>query len=208
MTDIAAPAATTDTPRPPGPARVPYRSPPRCDTSAEIEQAFPHATQVIRRGLWMAYEQAEANAAARALGEHRTGSFNGLCTWRFTQPEHAAAFAEYAFDHQLHRLKAKSTHGATREEVALEWERRAAEREEILAWGRLTGMTRQVVAHYRAERHVGAWSLTAHHAAGRLIEKAHPTVTDPCHYAGVMIEWAEREHRAWFWRCCRGLHQL
>lgn len=214
MTDIAAAntdataAAAAPSRRPPGPARIPYRSPPRFDTSAEVEQAFPHATQVIRRGLWMVYEQAEVNATLNGLGEHRSGCFNGLCTFRFTQPEHAAAFAEYALDKRLHRLKANSTHGATREEVALEWERRAAEREEILAWGRLTGMTRQVVAHYRAERHVGTWSWPAHLAAARLIEKAHPTVTDPCHYAGVMIEWAEREHRSWFWRCCRGLHHL
>ncbi len=140
----------------------------------------------------MTYEQAEVNVMLSGLGEYRGGSFNGICTYRFMQPEPAAAFAEYAFDKQLHRLKAKSTHGATREEVALEWERRAAEREEILAWGRTTGMTRQVVAHYRAERHVGAWTLSAHHAAGRLIEKAHPTIADPVHYAGVMIEWAER----------------
>jgi hypothetical protein len=200
--------ANAASPRPPGPARIPYRTSPRCDTSEEVERAFPHATQVIRRGHWMVYEQAEVNAMLHGLGEHRSGCFNGIGTFRFTQAEHAAAFAEYALDKRLHRLKANSTHGATREEVALEWERRAAEREEILAWGRITGMTRQVVAHYRAERHVGTWSWPAHLAAARLIEKAHPTVTDPCHYAGVMIEWAEREHRSWFWRCCRGLHQL
>lgn len=208
MTDIAVTAAAADTPRAPGPPRIATSWPKRYDTSAEIEQAFPHVAQVIRRGLWMVYEQTEMNVMLSELGPYRSGSFNGIGTFRFTEAEHAAAFAEYAFDKQLHRLKVNSTRGATREEVALEWERRAAEREEILAWGRLTGMTRQVIAHYRAERHVGAWSLSAHHAAGRLIEKAHPTIADPCHYAGVMIEWAEREHRAWFWRCCRGLHQL
>lgn len=206
MSDITATDAAPA--RPPGPARIPTSWPRRFDTSAEVEQAFPHVAQVIRRGLWMVYEQAEVNATLSRLGEHRNGSFNGLSTFRFTQPEHAAAFTEYAFDNRLHRLKANSTHGATREEVALEWERRAAEREEILAWGRTTGMTRQVVAHYRAERHVGAWSHSAHLAAARLIEKVHPTIADPNHYAGVMIEWAEREHRAWFWRCCRGLHHL
>ena len=204
MTDIAA----TDSLRPPGPARIPYRTAPSYNSSAEIERAFPHATQVIRRGHWMVYEQAEANAMLSKLGEYRSGCFNGVCTFRFMQPEPVAAFAEYAFEKRLHRLKPNSTHGATREEVALEWERRAAEREEILAWGRTSGMTRQVVAHYRAERHVGAWSWPAHLAAARLIEKAHPTIADPGHYAGVMIEWAEREHRSWFWRCCRGLHQL
>lgn len=208
MTDIATPTAVADSPRPPGPARIPTVWPKRYDSSAEVEEDFPHVARVIRRGLWMTYEQTEMNVMLSGLGEYRSFSFNGIGTFHFRQPEHAAAFDEYAFEKQLHRLKANNTHGATREEVALEWERRAAEREEILAWGRTTGMTRQVVAHYRAERHVGAWSLSAHHAAGRLIEKTHPTIADPNHYAGVMIEWAEREHRSWFWRCCRGLHHL
>jgi hypothetical protein len=40
-------------------------------------------------------------------------------------------------------------------------------------------------------------------AAAKLIEKLHPAVDDPVNHAGVCIEWAEREHREWFWRCCR-----
>ena len=180
----------------------------RCDTSAELEQAFPHATSIIRRGHWTATEQAELNDWMRQFGDTRCGDFNSVRRYHFTCPQQAAALREHALDLRLHRLRANCTYGATREEMALEWERMAAEREEILAWGRTTGMTRQVVAHYRAERHVGSYSYTAHFAAATLIEKAHPTIADPRNHAGVMIEWAEREHRSWFWRCCRGLHHL
>ncbi|NQW53895.1 MAG: hypothetical protein HQ465_21925 [Rhodospirillales bacterium] len=180
----------------------------RCDTSAELEQAFPHATSIIRRGHWTATEQAELNDWMRQFGDTRCGDFNSVRRYHFTCPQQAAALREHALDLRLHRLRANCTYGATREEMALEWERVAAEREEILAWGRTTGMTRQVVAHYRAERHVGSYSYTAHFAAAKLIEKAHPTIADPRNHAGVMIEWAEREHRSWFWRCCRGLHHL
>ena len=180
----------------------------RCDTSAELEQAFPHATSIIRRGHWTATEQAELNDWMRQFGDTRCGDFNSVRRYHFTCPQQAAALREHALDLRLHRLRANCTYGATREEMALEWERMAAEREEILAWGRTTGMTRQVVAHYRAERHVGSYSYTAHFAAAKLIEQAHPTIADPRNHAGVMIEWAEREHRSWFWRCCRGLHHL
>ena len=180
----------------------------RCDTSAELEQAFPHVTSIIRRGHWTATEQAELNDWMRQFGDTRCGDFNSVRRYHFTCPQQAAALCEHALDLRLHRLRANCTYGATREEMALEWERMAAEREEILAWGRTTGMTRQVVAHYRAERHVGSYSYTAHFAAAKLIEKAHPTIADPRNHAGVMIEWAEREHRSWFWRCCRGLHHL
>jgi len=187
---------------PPPPVRV------RCDSSEELERAFPHVTALIRRGPWTATEQAELNDWMRQFGDTRCTDFNSIRRYYFTCPEQAAKLREHALELRLHRLKAHCTQGATPEEVALEWERMAAEREEILAWGRLTGMTRQVVAHYRAERHVGSYSYTAHFNAAKLIEKAHPTIPDPRNYAGVMIEWAEREHRAWFWRCCRGLHHL
>ncbi len=177
-------------------------------TSTDIERVYPHATQVIQRGHWLAYEQAGVNATLRRLGEHRLGRFNGLATIRFLEPGPAALFAEHALAHGLHRLRAGSHHGATREEVAMEWERREAEREEILAWGRTTGMLREVVQHYRFERSTGTWSRTAHLSAGRLIEKTHPTISDPVNRAGVMIVWAEKEHRAWFWNGCRGDHHL
>lgn len=189
-------------PPPPPPVRI------RCDTSDELERAFPHTTAIIHRGGWTASEHAELNGWLRQFDDVRSGEFNGIRRFYFTCPEQAAKLREHALETGLHRLKANCMRGATREEVALEWERMAAEREEILAWGRLTGMTRQVVAHYRAERHVGTYSYTAHFNAAKIIERTHPTIADPRNYAGVMIEWAEREHRAWFWRCCRGLHHL
>ena len=64
-------------------------------------------------------------------------------------------------------------------------------------------MLREVVEEYRFERHRGSYSNTAHVAAAKLIEKNHTTITDPLNYAGVLIEWSEKEHRAWIWRCCR-----
>lgn len=189
-------------PPPPPPVRV------RCDTSEELERAFPYNTAIIHRGGWTSSEHAELNGWLRQFDDVRSGEFNGIRRFYFTRTEQAEKLCEHALETGLHRLKANCMRGATREEVALEWERMAAEREEILAWGRLTGMTRQVVAHYRAERHVGTYSYTAHFNAAKIIERTHPTIADPRNYAGVMIEWAEREHRAWFWRCCRGLHHL
>ena len=69
----------------------------------------------------------------------------------------------------------------------MEWERIDAEREEILAWGRVTGMLREVVQYYRFERHVGRYSHTAHQVAAKRIEEVHPTIPDPLNYAGVLI---------------------
>ena len=42
----------------------------------------------------------------------------------------------------------------------------------------------------------------------KTVEKAHPTIADPLNYAGILIEWAERQNRDWFWRCCRDHHTL
>lgn len=82
------------------------------------------------------------------------------------------------------------------------------DRELILTWGRTTGLLREVVQEYRFERRQGAPSSEAHVAASKLLERADPSLDDPLTFAGVMIEWAEREHRAWFWRCCRDHHLL
>lgn len=176
----------------------------RFESSTDIEQAFPHVATIIRRGTWLVHEYSDMNVRLSGLGDYRRGDFNGICSFHFACGDSAAAFRDYAFERRLDRLRANSTHGATREEVALEWERIDAEREEILAWGRATGMLREVVQHYRFERSTGAWSYTAHLAAARHIEKTHPTVADPVNHAGVLIVWAEKEHRAWFWHCCRG----
>lgn len=180
----------------------------RFTSSSDIEQAFPHVVPIIRRGAWTYQEHGEMNGIVRRLDAQHSGAFNSICHYRFAHADRAAELRDYAFDRQLHRLRPNSTHGATREEVALEWERMDAEREEILTWGRTTGMLREVVQHYRFERSTGAYSYMAHLAAAKHIEKTHPTVPDPVNRAGVMIVWAEKEHRAWFWNCCRGDHRL
>jgi hypothetical protein len=38
--------------------------------------------------------------------------------------------------------------------------------------------------------------------------EADPSISDAMNHAGELIEWAEREHRDWFWRCCRDHHRL
>jgi hypothetical protein len=84
----------------------------------------------------------------------------------------------------------------------------AIEREEILCWGRATGLLREVVQQYRFERRQGADTAVAHDAAAKLVAAADPRIVDPLRHAKVMIAWAESEHRAWFWRCCRDGHRL
>jgi hypothetical protein len=46
------------------------------------------------------------------------------------------------------------------------------------------------------------------HIAAKLVEKVDAWIGDPMSYAGILIEWAEREYREWFWRCCRDHHAL
>ena len=84
----------------------------------------------------------------------------------------------------------------------------AIEREAILDWGRATGLLREVVQQYRFERRQGADSAAAYGEAAKLVAAADPRIEDPSKYAHVMIAWAENEHRAWFWRCCRDGHIL
>jgi hypothetical protein len=59
----------------------------------------------------------------------------------------------------------------------------------------------EIVQAYRFERRLGAFSSAAHGAAAKVVEAADRCVGDPMTWAGVCIEWAEREYRPWFWRC-------
>ena len=177
-------------------------------SSSELERYFPHTAPIIRRGSWTFGETGDSNSKVKSLGDSRRSDFNNVYRYRFEHREQAAELSEYALSRRLHRLRPNSTHGASRDEVAMEWERMEAEREEILAWGRATGMLREVVQQYRFERHTGRYSSTAHEAAAGLIEKLHRTIPEPINYAGVLIEWSEKEHRSWFWRCCRDGHSL
>ena len=178
-------------------------------SSAEIEQFYPYAICIIRRGAWSCDEADGVDEEARRIArDHRSGSFNSFHRYHFQRPEQVSEMAGFVAGRRLHRLVPNSTQGATHEEVAAEWIRIAAKRAAILAWARTTRMLQAVVQEYRFERRQGASSYRAHIAASRLIEKADAAIGDPMNHAGVLIEWAEREHRAWFWRCCRDRHIL
>lgn len=86
--------------------------------------------------------------------------------------------------------------------------RSSVERQFILDWGRTTGLMLEIVQQYRFARRQGASCAEAHVAASRPIELSAPSIADPMTIAGVMLEWAELEHRSWFWRCCRDDHFL
>jgi hypothetical protein len=115
--------------------------------------------------------------------------------------------AAFLLKQRLHRLVPGSSQAPKPDEVDAEWARLAQEREAILSWARSTRMLIEIVQAYRFERRQGAYSSVAHAAAARVVEKGDPSIGDPMTCAGVCVEWAEREHRQWFWRCTRD-HQL
>lgn len=86
--------------------------------------------------------------------------------------------------------------------------RNGRERQSILDWGRATGLLSDVVQQYRFARRQGASCTEAQLAASKPIELSAPSIPDPMTFANVMLEWAEVEHRSWFWRCCREDHFL
>ena len=164
-------------------------------SSDEIEQAYPHATSIVRRGSWFASEHLDLNGFVQGLGRYRSGSFNNLHTYRFARGDQAAALTEYCLVHRLHRLAPNSMTGAEHHEIADEWVRLADERETILDWARKTRFLQEVLQGYRFERNWGSYSSTAHEATRRLIETRYPEIPDPLNYAGVIIVSAERASR-------------
>lgn len=177
-------------------------------SAAAIDQLFPYVCSIISRSPWTICERGDVDRFVRNIGDHRSGTFNSFTHFHFGRPEQAAALSEYALDRRLHRLAPNASDGASREEVAMEWERLVAESDEIVSWGDSTGMLRAVVQAYRFKRHIGSSSTTAHEAAAKLIAKEHPAIKDPLKCAGVLIEWCEKKHRAWFWQCCPDHHVL
>lgn len=178
-------------------------------SSAETEQRFPHAVRLIARSYVGFHERGILNDAANALGPFRHNNWNRIETFRFTKADTAAELAELIASQRLDRLYRNSARSSSRGDVAAEWRRIGEEREAILAWGRKTRELMQVVSHYRFERRMGSCSYQAHVASARLlVERVNTAIDDPMNFAGVFIEWAEREHRAWFWRCCRDGHYL
>ena len=115
--------------------------------------------------------------------------------------------AAFLLRERLRRLVPGSLQ-ATPEDVEARSRRLAARRADVPGVG--TQKTRafsEIVQTYRFERRQGAFSSTAHEAAAKAVKPIDPSVDDAMTYAGVCIEWAEREFRAWFWRCAPN-HQV
>jgi hypothetical protein len=177
-------------------------------SSAEVERLYPARVARIARGELSYADRGRINEEMSCIDrEWRGGQFNGIEYFHFRFPEQGARMAAYLMKHRLHRLVPGSSQAPTSDEVDAAWARLAQEREASLAWARSTRMLIEIVQTYRFERRQGAFSSAAHAAAARLVEKMDPSIGDPLTHAGVCIEWAEREHRQWFWRCTRD-HQL
>jgi hypothetical protein len=87
---------------------------------------------------------------------------------------------------------------------AAEWE----STQTILAWGRRDGRLKEVVQEYRFGRRQGDSSERAYVCAALRVASLDASIADPQTCAAVLIQWMEREHRDWFWRCCRDHHVL
>ena len=171
-------------------------------SSADVERLYPARVARIARGELTYAERGRINEeASRIDREWRAGHFNGFEYFHFRFPEQGARMAAFLMKQRLHRLVPGSSQAPTPEEVEAAWARLAEERETILAWARSTRMLIEIVQTYRFERRQGAYSSAAHAAAAKVVEKVAPSIDDPMTWAGVCIEWAEREHRQWFWRC-------
>jgi hypothetical protein len=179
-------------------------------SSAEIDRLYPYTSRVFKRTHWETHEHLRVNEClAKLTNEHRCGHWNEVATYNFPRQQQAADFTDFIRASRLHRLRRHCTEGAGQAEVALEWMRLCDERQVIMAWGRAEkGRLMEVVQTYRFERRQGRYSNTAHAVAANTVAQLDPAVLDPMNYAGVLIEWAEGEHREWFWRCCRSHHVL
>jgi hypothetical protein len=177
-------------------------------SSADIERLYPARVARIARGELIYADKGRINEEVSCIDqEWRRGHFNGIDYFHFRFPEQGARMAAFLLNQRLHRLVPGSNQAPTPEEVDAAWARLAHEREAILSWARATRMLIEIVQAYRFERRQGAWSSAAHAAAASVVAKADPSIGDPMTWAGVCIEWAEREHRQWFWRCARD-HRL
>jgi len=176
--------------------------------SGDVERLYPARVARIARGELTYAEKGSINEeASRIDAEWRGGHFNGIEYLHFRFAEQGATMAAFLLKERLHRVIPRSTQAPTPGEVEAEWRRMAKERDVILAWARSTKLLMEIVQTYRFERRQGAFSYAAHRAAAQVVETADRTLSDPMTYAGVCIEWAEREYRGWFWRCAPN-HQV
>jgi hypothetical protein len=177
-------------------------------SSGDIDRLYAARVVRIARGQLSYADIGRINEQASLLDRGwRRGDFNGLQYFHFQFPEHGAVMAGFLQRERLHRLVPGSSRAPTPEEVDTEWRRRAAERDKVLAWARKTKMLMEIVQAYRFERRQGGFSTAAHEAAAKVVEQTDRTIADPSTYAGMCIEWAEREYREWFWRCAPN-HQV
>ena len=177
-------------------------------SSADVERLYPGRVARIARGELTYAEKGRILERAGQLDpEWRGGHFNGIEYFHFRFPEQGATLAAFLLRERLHRLVAGSRQAPTPEEVEADWRRLAAQRKGILAWARKTKALSEIVQTYRFERRQGAVSHMAHDAAAKVVKQIDPTVEDAMTYAGVCIEWTEREFREWFWRCAPN-HQV
>jgi len=176
--------------------------------SAEIERSLPYVVPIIMRSHLDYGTRGALNEKLEGLGDRHRGQFNGVETHHMQTEWAACVLREYVTERRLHRLVPGSDEGATLDQVVAAWKEIEKDRQAALAWARAKGVLQEVVQEYRYERHRGSYSGTAHEAAGWLVAKLDATVANPLTRAGYLIEWAEREHRAWFWRCCRSHHVL
>lgn len=171
-------------------------------TSAEIAGVYAVKVARIARGTLSCAEQGKLNSCAGEIDRRwRSGHFNGLEYFHFRFPEQGAIMAGFLLRERLHRLVPASPEPATSDAVEAEWRRMAEQRAAILAWARANKSLMDIVQTYRFERRRGAVSARAHGEAARIVQQIDRSIADPLTYAGVCIEWAEREYRQWFWRC-------
>jgi hypothetical protein len=171
-------------------------------TSAESARLYSVKVARIARGLLSYAEQGRLNESAAQIDRRwRSGHFNGLEYFHFRLPEQGALMASVLLKERLHRLVPGSAAPASSDEVEAEWRRMAEQRTAILAWARANKTLMDIVQAYRFERRRGAISNRAHAEAAKVVQQIDRSIADPLSYAGVCIEWAEREYRQWFWRC-------
>jgi len=171
-------------------------------TSADIARLYPVKVARIARGLLTYAEQGRLNESAAQIDRRwRSGLFNGLEYFHFRFPEQGALMASVLLAGRLHRLVPGSIAPASSDEVEAEWRRMAGQRAAVLAWARTNKTLMDIVQAYRFERRRGASSSRSHAEAARIVQQIDRSIADPLTYAGVCIEWAEREYRDWFWRC-------
>lgn len=178
-------------------------------SSTEIEREFPYTSKVILRTPWRTHEQLAVNDKVHQLAnDYFCGRFNRMRCYHFARQDQAAAFTDFIRQGRYHRLRPDCCEGPSQQELALEWLRLCDERQSILAWGRVGSRLQEVVMAYRFHRKIGCGSEEAHRQSALAVAALDGGVSDPLNHAGVLIEWAEREHRAWFWRCCLRHHVL